>query len=187
MYIRIILLLSSVLLFVCRPQAISNFGVEDWYAYDLNYKQVKFAALPQKKRLILNFYSPTCVPCIKELPALELLYRKAHSKDLIMFLALVPQLDLDSKESSADKLDFREKHSKLAQIIRKDIYRYGISIPFVIMSENFRVGPQELVQATPETLFFVRRPCVWNITLSGLSAMPKQSRNSCKTHASSLL
>ena len=157
MYIHIILFLSLLLLSSCRPEVLSNFGVGNWSAYDLDYNRIKFARLP-KRGLILNFYSPICEPCIKELPALELLYRTAQSNDFAMFLALTPQLKQHALESTNTKLDFRERHRRLVQSIRKDIYKYAISIPFVVMEENFRIGPREIVQATPETLLFRMNP-----------------------------
>ena len=154
-------LFSLLLLFSfsCRPKTLSNFGVGEWFAYDLGYKKLEFKNL-RKKGLILNFYSPICEPCIKELPALELLYSKAQSRNFAMFLALSPQLALDlmEKEKRDRELSFKEKHKMLERIIRKDIYKYSISIPFVIMGGSFQIGPQELVQATPETLIFHSSP-----------------------------
>jgi len=43
--------------------------------------------------VLLNFWSPTCPPCVHELPALETLYQQYHSKGLIIIGVAVSGAD----------------------------------------------------------------------------------------------
>ena len=101
-----------------------------------------------------------------------------------MFLALPSQLILGNDEIAKEKeerrLDFKERHKSIARIIRKDIYSYSISIPFVITSETFRIGPQELVKATPETLFFRTKPLVLEYNFIGPLSYAKTKKELLK-------
>jgi hypothetical protein len=70
-------------------------------------------------------------------------------------------IDLDPTASRA------VRQERIAARLREDQARYNIEIPFVILDENFRVGPTELVTATPETLFFRMAPLQLEYNLVG--------------------
>ena len=69
-----LVLLLSVLAGCARPK--TPFSLDEWTGRTLDGAEVRFSEVSEPA-LILNFYSPTCQPCIEELPALEILYKKA--------------------------------------------------------------------------------------------------------------
>lgn len=149
----------------CRPERASNLGVATLAGQGLNGAPVQFAAL-EAGGLILNVYSPTCGPCLEELPALHALYEESKQLGVAMFLIVEDDpvrhgIDLDPSAGRA------ERFLRISARLREDQARYKIEIPFVILDENFRVGPTELVTATPETLFFRMAPLQLEYNLVG--------------------
>ena len=148
----------------CRPTISSNFNIEQWVGYNFEHKPLTFRDLPVKG-LILNFYSPICKPCIEELPALELLYQRTQQvQGLTMYLAVEASLSrngLTEDDNNAAKLSPKQQaltRQKILQRLRLDISSYNIRIPILIMYPQFRIGARQVVQATPETLFFRTKP-----------------------------
>ena len=161
----------SLLFFVfCRPKLSSNFGVREWVGYDLAYKQIRFDEL-KTNGLVLNFYSPICLPCLAELPALEQVYERLQKKNIAMYIALSSQLSINGIEATnvekmSDMVDeeidgeekFKLRHKKIAERMKKDQRDYKILIPIIVMYDDFKIASNELVQATPETLLFKTKP-----------------------------
>lgn len=149
----------------CRPERASNLGVESLAGQTLSGDSVRFAAI-EAGGLILNVYSPTCGPCLEELPALHALQAESRKLGVAMFLVVEDDpvrhgIDLDPAASRA------ERFQRISARLREDQARYNIEIPFVILDESFRVGPSELVTATPETLFFRMAPLQLEYNLVG--------------------
>ena len=156
------LCLLTVSLAHCRPEPQSNLKVDTWQGRVISdgpqvNQNIKFSEL-KTPRLILNVYSPTCVPCIQEIPALEVLYKKTLEKKgrLYMIVEGRPEaFDLKVPEGATQE----QKFQIVVERIRADIKKYKIKIPVVVMGPEFEVsyerGP---VTATPETLFFKTGP-----------------------------
>lgn len=170
--LALLVLISSVV--ACRPGVRSNFEVDRWAgtpleaaATDAATASVRFAEIPNSAGLILNVYSPTCGPCIDELPALKLLHARARELGVPMFLIATAfpadhGLELDPGASRAERVQ------AIADRLRVDVARYGIDVPVVIMADDFRVSERDgLVTGTPETMFFRRSPLVLEYNFLG--------------------
>ena len=127
-----------------------------WSARALDGSPVDLNATPGP--LVLNVYSPTCFPCIQELPALERLYRESQRLGGSMYL--VVENDPLAAGLEPDYYgDPDERSEQVRDRLRIDIERFGIEIPVLILGDEFRVGREgSLVTATPETLFFSGSP-----------------------------
>lgn len=108
--------------------------------------------------VVVNIYSPTCVPCIDELPALHVLYEEAKKRNIRMYLALEGRANSHGIEKSFDNKN--SEINAIAERMQQDIQKYGIEIPVVILDGSLRVHPKGLVTATPETLFFKLNPAI---------------------------
>lgn len=141
----------------CRPAPRSAFGVDQWQGRTIDGAALKLADL-ETPAVVLNIYSPTCAPCIEELPALNALYRQAKARGAAMFLAV----ELDPEEfqiavpaDASEEAIFR----LVADRILQDVRRFGIEPPVLILAPPFRIDPaRTLITGTPETLFFRTNP-----------------------------
>ena len=134
----LLLFFSLQLCLSCRPKIKSSFSLEEWYGNDLNGNRIQLSHW-KASGAILNFYSSTCHPCIKELPALSLLYQEAQKRNILMFLAVEEIRDRDRTEISSKKTG-EKNYQELVALLKKDISSYQIKIPFLIMGKNFRTG-----------------------------------------------
>ncbi len=159
--------LTTLLLFLggCSPS--SHLSVDQLSGRFLDGTPIRFAEV-EAPRFVVNFYSPTCAPCIEELPALHVLYEEAKKSGIPLYLAVEgwPEThDVPVPETAP--------REKIFQAIRKrmerDIETYGIRIPVVIMDENFRITPGEggLITGTPETLLFHTQPLMLEYNFIG--------------------
>jgi thiol-disulfide isomerase/thioredoxin len=164
----------------CRPDVRSNFDVAQWEGYPLELalnrqsapvaasqaRPLRLAAL-ESPGLVLNVYSPTCGPCIDELPALNLLYARARELGIPMFLVATARpgdhgLELDAGAPWA------ERFAAIATRLAQDIRKYDIQVPVLVMADGFQVAPSgSLVTGTPETLFFRQTPLVLEYNFIG--------------------
>ncbi len=154
------LFLSYLLAAQCRPLPGSYFGLATWEAYTEQKELVRFREL-KNHSLILNLYSPTCPPCIAELPALELFYKECQKRNTALFLGVEGDLERNGlKEAGEEGKTFSPKQEweLIWQRLKKDQKTYHISIPMLVFPKGFRVGPEQVVQAKPETLFFMTKP-----------------------------
>ncbi len=163
--LAVLALASLCALAACRPERASNLGVQAIAGRSLAGEPVRFAGL-DAAGVILNVYSPTCGPCLEELPALHALYQESRKLGVAMFLVVEDDpmrhgIDLDPTASR------EERFQRIGARLREDQARYNIEIPFVILDATFRVGPAELVTATPETLFFRMAPLQLEYNLVG--------------------
>lgn len=156
---RLIILIAFVLLAAtaCRPGLRSNFGVDGWAGWNLDGEAVQLGRLGGQG-LVLNIYSPTCGPCIEELPALHVLYERAQSLGVPMFIVATGEPadhGIDLPEGSTPE----QRRTVVMQRLREDVEKYGIAVPLLVMDEGFEVSPADgLITGTPETLFFRREP-----------------------------
>ncbi|MEQ9363853.1 MAG: redoxin family protein [Leptospirales bacterium] len=169
-----IALLLGLSLVACRPEVRSNFGVQTWeglplsgeYAGATPGQTVRLANL-ESPGLILNVYSPTCGPCIEELPALNLLYARAKELGVAMFIVATANpadhgLELSPEAPRAERVD------AIAGRLKADVARYGIQVPMMVMGDDFRVSARDgLITGTPETMFFRRSPLVLEYNFLG--------------------
>ncbi|MBI3396741.1 MAG: redoxin domain-containing protein [Spirochaetia bacterium] len=138
-------------------------GVEKWHGRTLDQKPMLFSAV-EAKGLILNFYSPTCGPCIDELPSMSLLYKEALKRGYAMFMAVDGHPSASGIELPAtDPKAFDALRARLEADIRK----YSIEVPVVIMDTDFSIGSDEMITGTPEALFFKTKPLVLEYDLVG--------------------
>ncbi len=168
-----LLLLSFLLSFglsSCRPPAESNFALAAWRGEKLDGDPVIFSELDRAgamEGLVLNFYSPICQPCIEELPALHRLYERARERNVPLYLAVEQDaekhgIELPSETAEALGREQRQQERLLRVLLierlQQDRRKYKINIPFLLMWKDFTIAPQQLVTATPETLFFKTTP-----------------------------
>jgi thiol-disulfide isomerase/thioredoxin len=137
-------LFSAIFLFLldaCFAKSKSNFHIDTWEALDLTGKIIKISDINDTNRIIFNVYSPTCVPCVEEIPTLNYLYKEVEKGKIGKFYIVV------------DPYNIVEEEGTLEQVVKKasEIMKTEIQPPF-------RVGKQELVTATPETLLLKTNP-----------------------------
>ncbi|MCR9142001.1 MAG: TlpA family protein disulfide reductase [bacterium] len=162
----------SFLLAACRPEVRSNFGVQNWEGLPLAGElaqaggMVRLADL-KSPGLVLNVYSPTCGPCIEELPALNLLYRRAREFGVAMYIVATANPADHGLELSPDA-PRAERVQAIAERLRADVQRYGIQAPMMVMGDEFRVSARDgLITGTPETMFFRPGPLVLEYNFLG--------------------
>ena len=198
------LMLSFFMLGSCLPKENSNLESKEWYGTSLQSNKPIHLDKMNASAIILNFYSPFCPPCIKELPVLEKMYEQAKKLNIAMYLAVTQDQDIylqslakdkileiekSSLSSSAkpaqakQKISTKKKKINLTMLIaqlKKDQSLYNISIPMLIMNPNFRIGLGEIVSATPETLFFSTNPLVLKYNFIGPFPAIKQETQETK-------
>ncbi len=114
-----------------------------------------------KTVIIINFYSPTCPPCIEELPALHMIYQEAKRLNYEMFLAIEPDLEKNLPvvpENYKNQPYNEEIYLFLRNVIIQEIKRRNISIPVYIFEPPFRIDKDQIITGTPETLIFTTQP-----------------------------
>lgn len=129
-------------------------------ARNLQGERFYLSQIPEKV-LILNFYSPICVPCIEELPALHLIYEESKKYDFMMFLGVEPNLEKNISQipDPYKNKDFNEESFLyLANELKKEVQIRNIEIPFIILDPPFRIDTKEFITGTPETLIFTTNP-----------------------------
>lgn len=154
---KLILLPFFLVLFLwqCSRQKQSNYHVDQFWGTTLNGEKIQLKEV-QARRIALNVYSPTCVPCYKELPALHHIYAQMQKAGAgQMYLAIDPDTILDDTEGLSEQ----KKIQQSIQIMKKEKQKRQIEIPILIMSKPFIVQPQGgLITGTPETLLFDTQP-----------------------------
>lgn len=139
----------------CRPVIHPNLGVEKWKGTTIEGQAVRFADV-KAAGVVLNFYSPTCAPCIEELPAFEAFAREASKLGVAVFVVVEGQ----GLSSGVDpeKLKGAEYTEAVRRRIDQDRVKYGIKPTIVILDPEFKISQRGPVTGTPETLFFRTNP-----------------------------
>ena len=153
---RITSVIILVSLLSCGPKPHSNLGVDDWSGTTIDGSQVQLKDI-DTNAVILNFYSPICLPCIEELPSLEKFYQEVKQKQAVMFLAVEHNLERNGIDN-VNTNDIAKIQSLLIERVKQDVKRYGIQIPILIMNKPFLIEQNQIVTGTPETLFFRTQP-----------------------------
>ncbi|CAM1366028.1 AhpC/TSA family protein [Tenacibaculum sediminilitoris] len=80
----------------------------------LNYEELKpFLHKKNNKTYVVNFWATWCMPCVKELPAFEKLYKKYKDKDVEVVLV---SLDF-SKQIETNLIPFIQKKKLQSKIV----------------------------------------------------------------------
>ncbi len=164
------LLLSIIVILMtmisCAPGEKSRFGVENWKGETLDGKPVSFSSI-DSARFVVNFYSPTCQPCIEEIPALNVYARELKKSGIPVYMAV--ESWPESNGLSLSDSDPRERiMTAVKERIAKDVKKYNIEVPIVIMDEDFKITPgYGLITGTPETLVFDTNPLVLRFNFIG--------------------
>jgi len=105
---------------------------------------------------VINFYSPTCQPCIEELPALEILHRELKKKGIPFYIVVEGNPESHGLPRVASK---QELFRSIRERLKKDIGKYDISIPMVVLDPSIPVvGEGGIITGTPETLLLATHP-----------------------------
>lgn len=163
--IKHFLLILFVLGVSCRPEVHSNFDVAKWSGKSLDNRPIQFSQI-KSPGLVLNFYSPTCPPCIAELPALHALHREAQKKNGQMYIVLEGRPEahgLEPVPATSPELAFNAIRDRMQQ----DIQKFDIRIPVLILDPPFNISQSGLITGTPETLFFQTNPLVLKYNFLG--------------------
>ena len=149
------LLLILALLLGCSPEKESNFDVSGYQGLDLNGQNVVLSELRIEK-IAINVYSPTCAPCVKEIPALNHIFQELEvSKKGKLYIVADPYTIVDNSEN----MSFDEVYKKAVPILKVDAAKRKIFAPILVMKRPFRVFQGNgLVTGTPETLLFRTSP-----------------------------
>ncbi|EMY78234.1 redoxin domain protein [Leptospira weilii serovar Ranarum str. ICFT] len=132
-----------------------NLGIQEFQGMTLDGKPVRLSEM-SASRLVLNVYGPNCIPCIKEIPALNYLYQELQKDPKIQFyMAVDPALFFDEPETMSED----ELLTKAVPLVKEEIRKYGIQVPTLLMKKPFRVSRTDsIVTGTPETLLFKTKP-----------------------------
>ncbi|MCB1180339.1 MAG: redoxin domain-containing protein [Leptospiraceae bacterium] len=141
----------------CTSKLESNFNVNSFEGVDFTGKLVKLSEI-KSPRVVLNVYSPTCIPCFKEIPTLNYLAGEMKKDSLGEIYMVVDPLNVvDGGES----LPPGELEKKSIEIMKAEVEKRGIELPVLIMKPPFKVTPGEgLITGTPETLLFKTSPLI---------------------------
>ncbi|TGL08571.1 hypothetical protein EHQ43_05915 [Leptospira bouyouniensis] len=151
-----LILFISLCLISCAPAKSSYFGEGTFVGVSASGEEIIFANL-EKDQIALNVYSPDCVPCWKEIPALNLLHSEIQNKfpNKVLFMVVDPyQIVPDI----TDELPFGQVYQLAKERMNLEIKNRNIQVPIVFMKKPFRVKEGGLVTGTPETLLFETKP-----------------------------
>lgn len=142
----------------CYSQKQSNFDVNFYEGLDFSGRIIRLKDLPLK-RLAINVYAPTCIPCVKEIPALNSIYRDfAADKSVGLYMVVDPYDIVPDAELTST---FEELYPKAKAIMEKEMIDKKIELPILIMKKPFRVSQGEgLITGRPETLLFKTNPLI---------------------------
>lgn len=137
----------------------------DLYFLNLSFRtlnnQVFMLQEIQSPVFLINFYSPTCAPCVQELPALHLLYNELKKYNYELFLAVEPDLEKNLVEvpELLKNQRFNEDSMRyLIEVLQSDVKKRNIQIPIVIVNPPFKIDSDQIITGTPETLIFTTAP-----------------------------
>ncbi|EKR72900.1 redoxin domain protein [Leptospira noguchii str. 2006001870] len=135
----------------------SNLGIQEFQGITLDGQPVRLSEV-KASRLILNVYGPNCVPCIKEIPALNYLYQEMQKDPKVQFyMAVDPSLFFDNSEVMSED----EMLTKVIPLVKDEIQRYKIQVPILLMKKPFQVSrTNSIITGTPETLLFKTKPFI---------------------------
>ncbi len=152
--IFLLILLTS---FNCRTKRVSNFYLDSFAGKDLEGKEIQFRDL-NFPRIALNVYSPTCIPCFKEIPTLNYLREEMLKSRLGEFFMVVDPFSIvDESENKS----FEEIYPKAVQLMKEEVKNRNITLPIIIMRPPFKVTPGNgLITGTPETLLLKTNPLI---------------------------
>ncbi|MDX1959277.1 MAG: TlpA family protein disulfide reductase [Leptospiraceae bacterium] len=169
-----LILFFSICLTYCKAGRKSNFGVENYKGYTLKNEFIQLRDL-NFSRIAMNVYSPTCVPCFKEIPTLNFLARDMKQKNQGEFFLVVDPFNILENPSGLTR---EERISKSIEIMSKEKESRNIELTVLIMEDEFKVEPPPsrggLVTGTPETLLFKTKPLTLYYNFIG-SICEKQS------------
>jgi hypothetical protein len=141
----------------CRTKRESNLNVQTFVGVDLTGKEV---SLKDEKtpRVAINVYSPTCIPCFKEIPSLNYLRNEMLNSKLGEFYMVV---DPYSIVDGMDGKPFEDVYPEAMRVMKEEVKNRKIDLPILIMKPPFKVTPGEgLITGTPETLLFKTNPLI---------------------------
>ncbi len=141
----------------CRTKRESNLNVQTFVGVDLTGKEV---SLKDEKtpRVAINVYSPTCIPCFKEIPSLNYLRNEMlHSKLGEFYMVVDPYSIIDGMDGKP----FEDVYPEALKVMKEEVKNRKIELPILIMKPPFKVTPGEgLITGTPETLLFKTTPLI---------------------------
>ncbi|WP_232420790.1 hypothetical protein [Leptospira vanthielii] len=151
-----LILTVSLCLISCAPAKSSQFGEESWVGLTASGAEISFSRL-EKEEIALNVYSPDCVPCWKEIPALNLLHAEIETRfpSKVLYMVVDPyQIVPDI----TDERPFGEVYKLAKERMESEVKNRKIQVPIVFMKPPFRVKEGGLITGTPETMLFVTKP-----------------------------
>ena len=151
------LLVLFIFVMNCRTKRESNLNVQTFVGVDLTGKEV---SLKDEKtpRVAINVYSPTCIPCFKEIPSLNYIRNEMLNSRLGEFYMVV---DPYSIVDGMDGKPFEDVYPEAMRVMKEEVKNRKIELPVLIMKPPFKVTPGEgLVTGTPETLLFKTNPLI---------------------------
>ena len=141
----------------CRTKRESNLNVQTFVGVDFTGKEI---SLKDEKtpRLAINVYSPTCIPCFKEIPSLNYLRNEMlHSRLGEFYMVVDPYSLLDGMDGKP----FEDVYPEAMRMMKEEVKNRKIELPVLIMKPPFKVTPGEgLITGTPETLLFKTTPLI---------------------------
>jgi hypothetical protein len=141
----------------CRTKRESNLNVQTFVGVDLTGKEI---SLKDEKtpRVAINVYSPTCIPCFKEIPSLNYLRNEMLNARLGEFYMVVdPYTIIDGMDGKP----FEDVYPEAMRVMKEEVKNRKIDLPILIMKPPFKVTPGEgLITGTPETLLFKTNPLI---------------------------
>lgn len=141
----------------CRTKKESNLNIDSLSGVDLNGKDLHFKDI-QSPRVSINVYSPTCIPCFKEIPTLNFLRREILKAGLGEFYMVVDPFSLSDK---SEETSFEVVYAEVKSVMEEEKAKRNIELPILVMRPPFKVTPGKgLITGTPETLLFKTQPLI---------------------------
>lgn len=162
-YTYLILLLVGFL--SCAKEKMVNFSAEKYEGISLEGEIVHLANI-NASRLALNVYSPTCVPCVKEIPTLNFLYHEFKDREAKTVsgknagVKLYMVVDPYTVVPDSERMEESSVIPQAIKIMQREVLQKKIDLPVLVMKKPFTVADNWLVTGTPETLLFHTNPLV---------------------------
>ena len=135
LFLVLVALSVGVLPAACRAPSTGPTPAPDFILPDLNGQVVRLSQL-KGKVVLLNLWATWCPPCRKEMPTMEVLYRKLKNADFAMLAA---SQDVDGKN-----------------VVAPYVQEHGFTFP-VLLDVNGETGKKYGATGYPETFIIDRQ------------------------------
>lgn len=168
----------------CLPQESRQFGIQEWKAESLDSGEVVDFRNTSWKAFAVNIYGRNCPPCDKEIPTLNWIYNRLTGTPYGIVMAVDPLLILEQSLGGSNNKERTKKNltdltpkdwSLIRATLQRDKQEKNIQVPiYLMLSSSFRVGQQNFITGTPETILVQTNP--WKIYYNFIGSLSEKNQ-----------